>query len=384
MEQDGSPSLEFTGERFHPELDGEIRQEHMHRYAWCRDLAVGKDVIDVASGEGFGSAMLAEQAKSVIGIDVSSEAVAHATGRYAKSNLQFKVGDAAAIDLPGASADVIVSFETIEHIDDQEGALSQFSRILREDGVLIISSPNIETYSTRQQYDNPFHTKELNREDFIGLLKKHFGAVQIFGQRMLVTSALLPSDASSERAEVLVDDGEIKRVTRESPESMYFVAVAAREAAYLPSRSASFLLSDNYDVYWQQKDNIAQHEAELARLQVNLVSSNAEVVRLRNELIASRTETGLNNQLKNLGAIKKSGLFDPKFYAGQRSGPKLRSWKLLEDYIVNGEKAGLAPSADFDPCFYAATYPDVAESGMGLLTHYVIAGRKEGRLPKAP
>ena len=58
MQEEAMSSLEFTGERFHPELNGEIRQEHMHRYAWCRELAEGKDVIDVASGEGFGSAML--------------------------------------------------------------------------------------------------------------------------------------------------------------------------------------------------------------------------------------------------------------------------------------------------------------------------------------
>ncbi len=390
MEQDGSSSLQFTGERFHPELEGEIRQEHMHRYAWCRDLATGKDVVDVASGEGFGSDMLASQAKSVIGIDVSAEAVAHAQGRYAKANLSFMVGDAAAIDLPDSCADVIVSFETIEHIDNQEGAIAEFSRVLREDGVLIISSPDVETYSTRQEYDNPFHTKELDREGFVSLLKQHFGAVRLYGQRMLVTSALLPSDACTDKAEVLVDDGEIKRITRESPASMYFIAVAARQASQLPSCNASFLLSDKYDVYWQQRENIAQHESELARTGADLSSHKKalaslqnDFARLRSELIALRAEAGIKNQFKHMALIKKSGLFDPKFYAAQRSGAKIYSWKLLEDYIVYGERAGLAPSADFDPRFYAATYPDVEESGMGLLLHYVIAGKQEGRLPKA-
>lgn len=389
MKQDETSSLQFTGERFHPELEGEIRQEHMHRYAWCSDLVAGKDVVDVASGEGFGSDMLASNAKSVIGIDVSAEAIAHAQGRYAKANLSFKVGDAAAIDLPDSSADVIVSFETIEHIDNQEGAISEFFRVLREDGVLIISSPDIETYSIRQQYENPFHKRELDREGFVSLLKQHFGAVRLYGQRMLVTSALLPSDACADKAEVLVDDGEIKRITRESPSSMYFVAVAAREASQLPSCNASFLLSEKYDVYWQQREGIAQREHDLARTEADLLSHKEalarlrdDFARLRSELIALRSEAGLKNQFAHMDLIRNSGLFDAAFYAAQRAGAKIDSRKLLEDYIVYGEKEGLAPSADFDPCFYASTYPDVEESGMGLLLHYVTAGKQEGRLPK--
>ncbi|MGV1867584.1 MULTISPECIES: class I SAM-dependent methyltransferase [unclassified Rhizobium] len=425
MEKIAQTSLEFTGERFHPELEGEIRQEHMHRYAWCRDLATGKDVVDVASGEGFGTALLSEQAKSIIGIDVSAEAVAHARKRYVRDNLQFSVGDAAAINLPDASADLVISFETIEHINDQERAVAEFSRILRHDGILVISSPNVDTYSVRQDYENPFHTKELNRDDFVNLLKVHFGAVRVFGQRMLVTSALLPSDPTTANAEVLVDEGTITRVTREGPESMYFIAVAAREARHLPQRDASFLLSETYDVYWQQKDELAENrtkivemqedlfqhgvelarikedlsshkselarittvlslrEADILRLEHSVVAANGEAMRFRSDAIALRTERGLENQLKHLHVIKKSGLFDRHFYAAQKNDPSLRGSKLLEDYVINGEKAGLAPSSAFDPVFYAASYPDVVESGMGLLMHYIISGRQEGRLPKA-
>ena len=70
--------MEFTGERFLPTLSGEIRHEHLHRYAWCRRLVGGKKVLDIACGEGYGSAMLARDALSVIGMDISAEAVEHA------------------------------------------------------------------------------------------------------------------------------------------------------------------------------------------------------------------------------------------------------------------------------------------------------------------
>lgn len=398
MQEEAMNSLEFTGERFHPELNGEIRQEHMHRYAWCRELAEGKDVIDVASGEGFGSAMLAEQAVSVIGVDVSGEAVAHASRRYARDNLTFKQGDAAAIPLPDGSADLVVSFETIEHISNQQSAIAEFSRLLRPNGLLVISSPNVDIYSTRQGYDNPFHTKELNRKDFIDLLKAHFGAVQIFGQRLLVSSTILPAEGSTSEVEVLVDDGEIRRATREAPQSMYFIAIAAHSENTLSLKKASFLLSEHYDVYWQLKDELAATRKAMEQLTDELTATSKEMERiqgyleavlaefdpLKNEVVKLRTEHGLANQLKHLNVIAKSGLFDAKFY-GSQSG-KVGLWKsqLLKDYVVHGERAGLAPSALFDPSFYAASYPDVVESGMGLLMHYIVAGKKEGRLPKAP
>ncbi|ASS54325.1 class I SAM-dependent methyltransferase [Rhizobium leguminosarum] len=384
MQEEAMKSLEFTGERFHPELNGEIRQEHMHRYAWCRELAAGKDVIDVASGEGFGSAMLAEQAASVIGVDVSGEAVTHASRRYTRENLTFKQGDAAAVPLPDGSADLVVSFETIEHVSNQESAIAEFSRLLRPDGLLVISSPNVDIYSTRQDYDNPFHTKELNRKDFIDLLKTQFGAVRIFGQRMLVASAILPAEVSTSGVELLVDDGEVRRVTREAPQSMYFIAVAAHSENTLTLRQASILLSEHYDVYWQLKDELTATRKEMERIRGHLDAVLAEFGPLKSEVVKMRTERGLANQLKHLNVIAKSGLFDSKFY-GSQSG-KVGLWKsqLLKDYVLRGEQAGLAPSSLFDPSFYAASYPDVVESGMGLLMHFIVAGKKEGRLPKAP
>ena len=77
--------IEFTGERFIPAESGEIRYEHMPRYGWAAGLCEGLEVLDIASGEGYGSALLARHAKSVVGVDISEEAVAHAQGVYALS-----------------------------------------------------------------------------------------------------------------------------------------------------------------------------------------------------------------------------------------------------------------------------------------------------------
>jgi 2-polyprenyl-3-methyl-5-hydroxy-6-metoxy-1,4-benzoquinol methylase len=137
-EDERTVELAYTGERYHPDRLGEIRQEHIHRYAWVLNMVAGLDVVDVACGEGFGSAMLAERAKSVTGVDISDAAVKHATSSYPAQNLSFICADAAELPLQDQSADVVVSFETIEHVADQARMLAEIRRILRPDGFLVM------------------------------------------------------------------------------------------------------------------------------------------------------------------------------------------------------------------------------------------------------
>ena len=106
----GNFALEFTGERFTPECVREIWYEHFHRYAFALPLAEGKRVLDAACGEGYGSALLATRAAAVLGLDISSDATAHAAVRYARSrpNLSFQVEDVSALEaMPDASFDLI-------------------------------------------------------------------------------------------------------------------------------------------------------------------------------------------------------------------------------------------------------------------------------------
>ena len=101
--------LQPTGERFMPELEGEIAVEHLHRYLFAREFVCGKDVLDIASGEGYGSALLAKLARNVIGVDISREAVIFAQEQYKKDNLEFMVGQCSDIPLPDNCVDIVVS-----------------------------------------------------------------------------------------------------------------------------------------------------------------------------------------------------------------------------------------------------------------------------------
>ena len=112
--------LSFTGERFLPDLPGEMWAEHWHRYHFVLPMLTGKNVLDVASGEGYGSALMATTAATVSGVDVSPEAVAHARAAYTtRQNLTFTEGSCAKLPFGDGTFDVVVSFETIEHILEQ-------------------------------------------------------------------------------------------------------------------------------------------------------------------------------------------------------------------------------------------------------------------------
>ncbi|KAF1014108.1 MAG: putative S-adenosylmethionine-dependent methyltransferase [Stenotrophomonas maltophilia] len=289
--------IEFTGERFVPTEQGVIRQEHLHRYAWCLPLMEGKDVLDVASGEGYGSAMLASRARSVRGVDISQEAVDHAAGRYAAlSNLTYLQGSAAAIPLADDSVDVVVSFETIEHLLEQEEMMAEIRRVLRPDGVLVMSSPNKEVYSDRAGYHNDFHVKELYQVEFQELVGRYFPASRLCGHRMAVCSTITPLSEvqQADSYQALTDTGSsVETRVANVPDAVYFVMVAAADASLLPDTPASIFYAEGEDLYAQQHD-IARwaqgldNERESAigwarSLEAELEKSRAEYQRLEGE-----------------------------------------------------------------------------------------------------
>jgi len=188
---DSNESLPWTDERFVPEMYGNNALEHLHRYVMARELAVGKTVLDIACGEGYGSAMIAQVARHVIGVDISHDVVKHAAHRYGRSNLEFRTGSCAEIPIADNSIDLVVSFETIEHHDQHETMMAEIKRVLRPDGVFIISSPEKYEYSIAPNYSNPFHVKELHRHEFERLMAINFKCVAMFGQRVVYGSGIL-------------------------------------------------------------------------------------------------------------------------------------------------------------------------------------------------
>ena len=197
---DGDRELEWTGERYVPELPGNIRLEHVHRYLLAREMVRGQRVLDIACGEGYGSDLLASVAAHVIGVDIVPSVIQHAYRRYRRPHLEFVAGSCTAIPLAAQSVDVVVSFETLEHHDRHDEMMREVRRVLRPAGLLIISSPDRREYSDVPDYQNPFHVRELYREQFEALLASHFRSVSLVGQRVRAGSVVEPLEAAAETA----------------------------------------------------------------------------------------------------------------------------------------------------------------------------------------
>lgn len=177
--------MEFTGERFIlGKAGGGIETEHLHRYYSVLNMIAGKTVLDAACGEGFGSSLMAKTAKHVWGIDLSEEAVNYARNKYQRYNLNYKQGSIEKLTFEDHSFDVIVSFETIEHVNEsvQDQFLNEIERVLKKDGTLIISTPDKYLHTDLPKHENPFHVKEFYFNEFEEFLKKKFKFIEFFNQ----------------------------------------------------------------------------------------------------------------------------------------------------------------------------------------------------------
>lgn len=234
-------SEKSLGERFLPDLmKGAIALEHLHRYCFALQFVGDREVLDIASGEGYGSAMLATRSKRVIGVDIDEGVIEQARARYSGAGLAFQQGSCASIPLANASVDVVVSFETIEHHNQHEEMLDEIKRVLRPAGLLVISSPDKFEYSDRPGFSNPFHVLELYAGEFEQLLRSRFKHVLLLRQRVLAGSWLLQDEANAslEFFDASTSSGPAARLTK----APYLVAVASDSE--LPSIAGGVLEED--------------------------------------------------------------------------------------------------------------------------------------------
>jgi GT2 family glycosyltransferase/2-polyprenyl-3-methyl-5-hydroxy-6-metoxy-1,4-benzoquinol methylase/glycosyltransferase involved in cell wall biosynthesis len=293
----GAPRLiEWTGERCVPWApDVQVVYEHFHRYLWASELVRGRRVLDLASGEGFGAAILAGVADAVTGVDIDPTTVEHAKRNYKADNLTFAVADARALTAVADDAfDAVVAFELIEHIEQQDRVLDEAIRVLAPGGLLIISTPDRDAYAVASP-GNPFHVRELSRSEFTQTLAARFSHTAIFGQHTVTGSALVRLDAAASpsagesrtgqesRAFLIERAGEDWAQTRQlSP--LYLVAVASDAA--LPDLASSSSLSDGDMELVRAAVSGAQAElerraAELEALTAKLQAREREHQRLR-------------------------------------------------------------------------------------------------------
>ena len=252
--------LEFTGERFTPECEREIWYEHYHRYAFAKNLVQDKLVLDVASGEGYGSFLLADTAKTVTAVDIDNASIEHAKGKYNKDNLTYLLASALELPFDDNHFDVIVSFETLEHLAQHQEMLAEFNRVLKTDGILIISTPDKKHYSDDTGFDNEFHVKELYKHEFKALLDMHWPAQKWYAQGMAFHSVMQELDTKELNYQLDILSDEMLIQNGELVKPMYYVVIATQKKQNLPESASLHLFADeSQSVYGHYNAVIREH-----------------------------------------------------------------------------------------------------------------------------
>ncbi|MGZ8944505.1 MAG: class I SAM-dependent methyltransferase [Methylococcaceae bacterium] len=220
-------NLTNTGERLLTESFDRYTLEHLHRYAIAMSLCKNLEVLDIASGEGYGSNLLASVAKAVHGVDISEDAIEHAKAKYIRCNLDYVVGAANLIPLPPKSVDRVISFETLEHHDLHEEMFSEIKRVMRTDGLAIISTPDKLNYSDIPKQNNEFHVKELYLEEFRTLAQKYFKHVVILYQEVGYFGIITPETPKSYPFCYYNGDFDHVEINSTIPKSVYNICLAS-------------------------------------------------------------------------------------------------------------------------------------------------------------
>jgi SAM-dependent methyltransferase len=178
----GVPPLALTGERTLPDVPAENYwfRRHLAVYEWIAPRVAGMRVIDMACGEGYGAALLARHARSVVGVDANPEAHEHARLRYRAANLRF---ERALIDCFDERADVVVFLQTVEHLQHPAATLSHLRSLVDGRGLLYVSTPNVRTLAPKgaSRSDNPWHLREYTAAQFDELCRGCFASVHLLG-----------------------------------------------------------------------------------------------------------------------------------------------------------------------------------------------------------
>ncbi len=248
--------MDFTGERYIPNtgLDFEIEVEHFQRYLSVKELVKGKIVVDAASGAGYGTSILAENASVVYGIEISQEAVKFSSEQYDSPNLQYIQGSIDALPFPDNSVDVFVSFETIEHVSEeiQQKFLREIRRVLQSDGMLVISSPDKLIYSDHLNYRNEYHVKEFYRNEFLDFLGDFFAEIKICDQSFVLASILACGGTNILE---IIDSSDF-------PNGKYMIALCSN-AEIISEQFSSTVAVDRENLYQKKIDRVIELQGEI-------------------------------------------------------------------------------------------------------------------------
>lgn len=236
---------EFTGERF---VTGEggarVAVEHVHRYLTAKKIVQGLFVIDIGSGSGHGSQILSGF-KDYVGVDIDTESVEIANTLYGSTKVRFVQADATAIPLEGGIADVVICFETLEHVNHPELIVQEAKRLLKPEGYFIFSTPDRDNYNAALFEANPFHVHEMTKLEILELFVDVFENVELSAQSIIQSSLIRSSSFPSD---LVSGENVVAASTDTETPATYWVGIASdMEIPQLPSTILPIIENRNID-----------------------------------------------------------------------------------------------------------------------------------------
>ncbi len=260
--------IDFTGERVVPgQVDVDLWNEHVSRYAFAAQFAAGKRLLDIGCGAGYGAAELSRTAAFVFGLDIAPDAARFAHERFPIPNLQFIAASACAIPYPSETFNLVTAFELIEHLNDWPQLLSEARRVLAPNGLFIVSTPNKAYYTASRGPEgaNPFHVHEFEAAEFRAELERFFPHVQMLLQNRSEAFVFYPSKTYAPVSARIDSSGGFEN------QAHFFLAVCSTQPfTWIPSF-----------VYVPRAANVlAEREQHIEKLEADLRSTQASLADL--------------------------------------------------------------------------------------------------------
>ena len=314
--------MDFTGERIIPEkVETDLLNEHLCRYLFAQMLLDDAVVLDVGSGVGYGSQLLAAKARSVISVDIVEECIRYAVKKYPDENIDYLVADGHSIPLTSQSVDVIVSFELIEHLKDQSPHLLELDRVLKPEGFLVISTPNRIFYTEERKEINPFHTHEFDFQEYVTFLKTTFPCVNVYFQNH-IESLFIGNPSLNHGTKTYLQD---RRVNLES-DSNYFVAICSKKDKYQPQIKNFAFLPTTGNLLREQNRHIDALNSRIQQLDATLLNLQAEYDERTNWSLQLKNQT---KELKKIIKNLQSDLKDKTDWTNELAGKMKKTDKTI-------------------------------------------------------